>query len=37
MALQDPRVDYLMTLYLTPELDPNDLAKNAKEAHVVGV
>lgn len=35
--LQDPKVDYLMTLYLCPDVDPQDLANNAKASHVVGV
>ncbi|KAI0068889.1 dihydroorotase [Artomyces pyxidatus] len=32
----DPHVDYLMTLYLSPELTPEEIRK-AKEAGVVGV
>lgn len=31
----DPSVDYLMTLYLSPELTPNEIRK-AKEAGIVG-
>lgn len=34
---RDPKVDYLMTLYLCPDVDPQDLANNAKASHVVGV
>ncbi|CDI82766.1 dihydroorotase protein, putative [Eimeria acervulina] len=34
---RDPKVNYLMTLYLCPDVDPHDLAKNAKASHVVGV
>lgn len=30
-------MNYLMTLYLCPDVDPHDLAKNAKASHVVGV
>ncbi|KAL8450755.1 hypothetical protein Emed_002393 [Eimeria media] len=37
MSLQDPKVDYLMTLYLSPAVDPKDLAENAKKSHVYGV
>ncbi|KAL8273642.1 hypothetical protein Esti_002464 [Eimeria stiedai] len=33
----EPRVDYLMTLYLSPAVDPKDLAENAKKSHVQGV
>ncbi|CDI86197.1 dihydroorotase protein, putative [Eimeria praecox] len=37
LLLRDPTADYLMTLYLCPEVDPHDLAINAKASHVVGV
>lgn len=32
----DPRVEYLMTLYLSPELTPHEIRK-AKKAGIVGV
>ncbi|CDJ63889.1 dihydroorotase protein, putative [Eimeria necatrix] len=34
---RDPNVNYLMTLYLCREIDAEDIAKRAKESHVVGV
>ncbi|KAL8425328.1 hypothetical protein Efla_001710 [Eimeria flavescens] len=34
---RDPGVDYLMTLYLSPAVDPDDLAANAEKSHVRGV
>ncbi|OEH79328.1 putative dihydroorotase protein [Cyclospora cayetanensis] len=34
---QDSKVDYLMTLYLSPEVDCKDILENAKKSHVVGV
>ncbi|CDJ26861.1 dihydroorotase protein, putative [Eimeria mitis] len=34
---RDPNVDYLMTLYLCREVDPEDLFNHAKASHVVGV
>ncbi|CDJ50713.1 dihydroorotase protein, putative [Eimeria brunetti] len=34
---RDPNVNYMMTLYLCPDVDPDDLAKNAKSSHVFGV
>lgn len=32
----DPTVDYLMTLYLSPELTPDEIRK-AKEAGIAGM
>lgn len=37
LLCQDPNVNYLMTLYLCREIDADDIAKRAKESHVVGV
>ncbi|KAF8819629.1 dihydroorotase [Cardiosporidium cionae] len=37
LSPQEPRVEYMMTLYLSPEISIEDLRKNAASCHVTGI